>query len=156
MPETTSAPPLGGFAALLERALGPLVDPHTPGFLEMMAEDAVMEFPFAPPGTLRRLEGRAALRTHLERINGVVDFEYFSEPTVHYVEGRDVVILEFSCRGRASATGRAYDQDYISVLTLRDGKIVRYQDYWNPLTLLDAVGTPALEQTFSDPQEGGA
>jgi ketosteroid isomerase-like protein len=30
---------------------------------------------------------------------------------------------------------------YVVVLTLVDGLMAVYRDYWNPLTLLDAVGT---------------
>jgi ketosteroid isomerase-like protein len=37
-------------------------------------------------------------------------------------------------------TGVAYDQTYISVVTLRDGRIARYKDYWNPLVALAALG----------------
>ena len=32
-----------------------------------------------------------------------------------------------------TATGAPYEQSYVSVLTVRDGLIVRYRDYWNPL-----------------------
>ncbi|MBU6955963.1 nuclear transport factor 2 family protein, partial [Hahella sp. HN01] len=32
---------------------------------------------------------------------------------------------------------------YISVITVRDGMIERYVDYWNPLVALDALGNLA-------------
>jgi len=50
------------------------------------------------------------------------------------------VVFEFTCEGRAVSTGVAYDQTYISVVTLRNGRIARYKDYWNPLVTLAALG----------------
>jgi ketosteroid isomerase-like protein len=37
-------------------------------------------------------------------------------------------------------TGKPYDQRYISVIEHRDGKIVRYVDYWNPQIVAEALG----------------
>ena len=39
-------------------------------------------------------------------------------------------------RAQALITGEPYDQRYISVIRVRDGHIVHYKDYWNPLALL--------------------
>jgi ketosteroid isomerase-like protein len=50
------------------------------------------------------------------------------------------VIFEFSCSGEGVATGAPYNQLYVSVVTLRDGRIAHYRDYWNPLVVLTALG----------------
>ncbi|TYC52976.1 hypothetical protein FMN50_15435 [Rhodobacterales bacterium] len=50
------------------------------------------------------------------------------------------VVFEFSCQGQGIETGKPYDQDYISVVTLRDGRVCHYRDYWNPLVALHALG----------------
>ena len=47
--------------------------------------------------------------------------------------------IEFSCKGHSPQTGARYDQDYVSILELRDGRIARYRDYWNPLVALSAI-----------------
>ena len=52
----------------------------------------------------------------------------------------DGFVLETSCEGVATHTGKPYNQQYISVITLRDGHIVHYRDYWNPLVVLEAMG----------------
>ncbi len=31
------------------------------------------------------------------------------------------------------ATGHRYEQNYVVVITTKDGKIVNYRDYWNPI-----------------------
>jgi hypothetical protein len=52
----------------------------------------------------------------------------------------ETVIVEFSCTGEGVETGAPYDQVYISVVTLREGRIAHYRDYWNPLVVLTALG----------------
>ena len=132
--------PLPAFSALLRAALGDLLAPGTRRFTEMFAEDGVMEFPYAPPGGVRRLEGRQALAAYLPRVVEAVEIHRFSEPIVHRTQEPGVVILEFGCEGRGRQTGRPYDQRYVSVVALRDGHIVRYLDYWNPLEVLRTMG----------------
>ena len=153
MEDTNTTAEIGGFSAMLKKALGPLVDQQAKGFVEMMAEDAVMEFPYAPPGVVRKLVGRAALADHLQRIGGMIDFTGFSQPVVHRTENPEIVILEFTCDGTIPATGRPYQQHYISVITLRDGRIIHYLDYWNPLVVLDAMG--GTQPQHSSLQETG-
>jgi ketosteroid isomerase-like protein len=131
---------LGGFAAMLREALGDRLDPAASSFVQMMAEDAVMEFPYAPPGGPRRLEGRAAMTAHLRGLAGVIEIHRMRDLVVHRTLDPDTRILEFGCEGRGVQTGRPYDQRYISVITLRAGRIARYVDYWNPLVVLETIG----------------
>ena len=137
-------PDLPAFSAMISRALGELLAPGADGFAAMMAEDGVMEFPFAPPGLPARLEGRDAVAAHLADLPALLSIERLREPEVHLARDGATAVLEFGCRGRAVATGRPYDQRYVSVITVRDGRIARYRDYWNPLVVLDALGDGAL------------
>lgn len=131
---------LSSFSSMLRQALGPLLDPRAEGFVEMMAPDGVMEFPYAPPGGVTRIEGRKALADYLAGFSEIVAVDRVTEPTVHLTQNPDVVILEFGCEGRGLKTGQPYNQRYISVITVKEGRIVRYVDYWNPLIGLAAVG----------------
>ncbi|HDR9881364.1 TPA: nuclear transport factor 2 family protein [Burkholderia cenocepacia] len=121
------------FAGMLKAALGDIVDPAAVDFLDLMAEDAVMEFPFALPGGPQKVEGRAQLEAYLRPLDGLLAIESHTGPTVHRSTNPNVVILEFSVKGRVVSNGLLYDQTYISVLTLKDGKIANFRDYWNPL-----------------------
>jgi uncharacterized protein len=119
------------FSKLLRAGLGSrLRDVGT--YFDMVADDAVLEFPYAPPGFPKLIEGKPAIRRHIEGLQHSYAFESFSEP-VAYPSGTDTVILEFSCVGKNVQTGAPYNQDYISVIKLRDGLIAHYRDYWNPL-----------------------
>jgi uncharacterized protein len=126
------------FGDLLKGALGPALV-AADEFLDLFAEDVVFEFPYAPEGLAKRLDGRDRLAAHLARLGPLLQFDRF-DLDASYVCG-DTVVFEFTCEGRGVTTGVAYDQTYISVVTLRDGRITRYKDYWNPLVALAALGS---------------
>jgi len=119
-------------AALCDRVL------ESENFLDLFADDAVLEYPFAPEGTPERLEGKAAIARHALRLAPLLEFGEMTLGAVY--NSGDTVIFESSCQGRGVEAGVPYNQDYISVITLRGGRIVRYQDYWNPLVLISAMG----------------
>jgi len=104
----------------------------------MLAEDAVMEFPYALPGSIKRLNGKANIAKYMEQVSGRLQIERFAPPVIHPTP--DGFVLETSCEGVATHTGKPYNQRYISVITLRDGHIARYRDYWNPMVALEAMG----------------
>lgn len=139
------------FSAMLRRALGDRIDKDAGSFTDMMAEHAVMEFPYAPPGLPVRLDGRHAVARHLERAAGLVAFDRMGEPTVHPSTDPDVVVIEFDGFGHGVATGEPYDQRYISVIRTENGQIVHYRDYWNPIIVLRATRGAA----FVDALVGG-
>lgn len=125
------------FDALLRAALGPRLSPAD-DLLGLFTEDVVFEFPYAPEGLPRCLEGQDALAGHLETLGPLITFGPMLLGDVH-TDG-ETVIFEFSCTGSGVRTGAPYDQAYISVVTLREGRIARYRDYWNPLVVLSALG----------------
>jgi len=45
------------------------------------------------------------------------------ELAVHHDAAKGVVVLEYASEGHVVGTGRPYSNRYISVLTLRDGKV---------------------------------
>ncbi len=130
------------FDELLRIGLGDELAPGATTFLGMIAEDAVMEFPYAPSGFPRVFSGRSEIQRHLDNLKGLLRIDRFTAPKIHRTN--DGFVLEFSCTGQASQTGYRYDQDFISVITLHNGRISRYRDYWNPLIVLEAI-TPKTE-----------
>jgi uncharacterized protein len=129
------------FSAMLRQALGTRLATDADNFVEMFAQEGVMEFPFAPPGVTARLVGRPAIAAHLQSLSGDIAFDHMSDPIVHRTHSLDIFVLEFMGFGHGLKTGAPYEQTYISVIELRDGHIIRYRDYWNPLVLLKTLGT---------------
>jgi ketosteroid isomerase-like protein len=133
-------------ATVMRDALGDRVDPAAEGFVDMMSEDFVMEFPFARPGMQRKIEGKTAVLTYLVTVMQGVSVDSVSDVVVHDTADPDVVIVEFEGHGRALKTGEPYDQRYVSVIRTRDGKIVHYKDYWDPIQGLKAqMGSAAVD-----------
>ncbi len=128
------------FADFLKDALGKRLNSEADSFIEMMAEDCIMEFPFAPANGVQAIHGRENLANYLGEASKLLTVTSFSRPTVHATGDPDVVILEFTCNGKALQTDKPYNQRYISVITLKDGEIVHYSDYWNPIVVMEALG----------------
>lgn len=139
---------LSSFTNFLKASLGPLIDASALTFIDMVAPDVIFEFPFAPAGLVTRIDGRAALTAHLQRFGTVLQIDGIEPGAVHTTGDENVRILEFSCVGKGLESGRPYNQRYISVITVRDGLIARYVDYWNPLVVLDAIGKDGAVTQF--------
>lgn len=140
---TASPDKMASFAALLRAALGDNLVPTANSFVEMMAEDGVMEFPYITANEPMRLHGREAVRQHLESLAGLIEIDSFHDLIVHPSQTPGVFILQMQCTGTAVTTGLPYNQRYISVITVAGGHIVNYLDYWNPLVVAAALGETA-------------
>ena len=128
------------FPVMLRRVLGDRLKPGIETFPDdFFAPDAVLEYPFAPPGLETTFTGKEAIIANFLRVRQYLALESFSDANA--IESRDpnTVVLEANGTGRSLVTKERYDQRYISVITVRDGLIVLYRDYWNPLNVIQAV-----------------
>ena len=145
MPEDQTS--FESFSDLLRCALGRALTPAET-FLDMFTDDILFEFPYAPDGLPTRVVGHKALSDHLAKISPLLEFGLLHLDAVH--PSGATVVFEFHCWGRGRHNDLPYDQSYISVVTLRDGKIARYRDYWNPTIVLSALGgTDAAAVAFA-------
>lgn len=147
------------FLTMMKDALGDRIDPSATNFLDMMAEDFVMEFPYARPGMKPRIEGLANVLPYLATVAQSVSVDTLDNITVHETGDPEVVIIEFEAHGRALKVGEPYEQRYISVIRTRGGKMVHYKDYWNPIQGLKAqLGSAAVEAFIlgDAPEQGDA
>ncbi|MFD2416850.1 nuclear transport factor 2 family protein [Amycolatopsis pigmentata] len=120
---------------VIDKALELLLAKDMSGFADLWAADGTMEFPFAPPGWPTRLDGREAVREYLRGYPDVFDVKGVVEQTVHETTDPEVIIAEVEVEGVEIPTGKSYRRRYISVITVRDGHIAAYRDYWSPLGL---------------------
>lgn len=109
------------------------------GWCDLFHPDGVLEFPYAPPGWNTRFEGREAIWEHMRKFPENLTIS-FSEVTFHETADPDLAIGEFHGDGTGTVSSGKLAQDYISVLWIKDGQIVRYRDFWNPLRHLEALG----------------
>ncbi|MCK9899351.1 phzA/B-like protein [Parafrankia colletiae] len=117
----------------------------------LLAEDAVVETPFAAPGHPRRFDGReeflafaAAGRSSLP-----VRFEECRELAIHETTDPQVIIVEYELAGTVTTTGRHASAPFIGVLRVRGGLITVWREYQHTLAIAHALGqVPALLATM--------
>ena len=131
-------------AAVFRHSLDLLLAHDMHGYLDLWHDDAVTEFPFAPPGSPRRLDGITAITAHLIDYPRIIRLAEVAVVALHETADPHVVIAEFNASGTVVATGKPYQMSYIVVLTVTNGKIAHYRDYWNPTVALAALGADML------------
>lgn len=71
----------------------------------------------------------------------VADIANFAVLPAHFVEGGDTVVVEGRYRGTMKATGRSVDAQFAHLWQLREGKVVRFQQYTDTKQWADAAGS---------------
>ena len=60
--------------------------------------------------------------------------------------------MEFRSETQIKATGKSYNNTHARLFILCDGRIIEYKEYYNPLILLKAFGSPeTLRKSFGTP-----
>ncbi|HML54803.1 MAG TPA: nuclear transport factor 2 family protein [Solidesulfovibrio magneticus] len=130
--------PVENLARLLRLHLGDALAPAE-RFSDMFTPDGVLEFPYAPEGFPARLEGRREIASHARMVSELLSIGEMLDAEALVNQEGTRAMLEFRGEGLARATGKPYRQRYVSVITLRDGRIALYRDYWNPLVVIAAM-----------------
>ena len=132
---------LAPFFRIINEGLSGLVDGEH--FFDTIAADAVFEYVISVPGYPRRIVGRDAVAELYSGYGETMVLHGSDELAVHRDREASVVVLEYAVHGRAVRTGHAYDNHFVSVITIKDRKIIHWRDYLDPVAVFDAVGWPA-------------
>ncbi|GAA4236507.1 hypothetical protein GCM10022254_46300 [Actinomadura meridiana] len=100
-------------------------------FGDLLADDAVVEMPFAPPGRPSRIEGRDRFVAFAAQRRAAlpVRFEEVRDVVIHDTADPEVIVVEYELAGTVTTTGRRAAAPFIGVLRVRDGKIARWREY---------------------------
>ncbi|MES2939393.1 MAG: nuclear transport factor 2 family protein [Pseudomonadota bacterium] len=88
-------------------------------------------FPFAGP-----FHGRNGMLDYFKGLKEALDIQEFVE--VEFIGHEDRVIVFGTEKGVVKPTGGAYRYDWTHVFTMRDGKVVKYRDYYDTAAVLRA------------------
>jgi hypothetical protein len=69
----------------------------------------------------------------------VADVENFSLRSPRFTDAGDTVLVEGRFQGKMKATGKPVDAQFAHVWQLRDGKVVRFQQYTDTKQWADAI-----------------
>jgi uncharacterized protein len=110
---------------------------------DLFAADGVLAWPFRMPGQPAEVRGRDAIRAHLTAMLGPMR-ELLAvesvEGTIHETDDPEVVMLQLVQHGQSRAAKAPYQLSALAVIRVRDGEIVRYDDYVNPIGLATLFG----------------
>ncbi len=114
-------------------------------FADLFDEDGILEYPFALPGQPRELSGRDAIRDYFGAASGSRQlFEMDGvDALVRETDDPEVVVVEIEHHGRSRITGAAYRFRALGVIRVREGRIVSYQDYMDPIATARLLGRTA-------------
>ncbi|MBC6434614.1 nuclear transport factor 2 family protein [Nostoc sp. HG1] len=119
-----------------------LISTDIPAWLELFAENATVEFPYAAAiGSAQKLEGKTAIYNHMKDVPAKMQNLTFTNIRAHQTLNPNVLFGEVHGEATIVATGRHYQQDYVMQLETKEGKIIHYREYWNPIPALEAWGS---------------
>lgn len=134
------------FFRVIEEGLAGLVDGGH--FFDLLADDVVFEFIITVPDYPRLVTGRDKLIELYRGYQSTFFLDRCFDLRVHRADD-STVTLEYASEGKVVRTGRPYGNRYISVVTIKDRKIVHWRDYLDPLRVfaaLEGVGDAGTDQ----------
>jgi len=111
-------------------------------FADLFAEDGVLAYPFGLPGHPAELRGRDAIRAFFADRGRAREMFVMDgvEALIRETDDPEVVVAEISHHGWSKAADAPYRHLALGVIRVRDGQIVRYDDYMDPIALARLLG----------------
>jgi hypothetical protein len=104
---------------------------------DLYAEDSAIDIPFGrEPGKPLRFEGREGPDGHRTRFRTFLPASRITGVdlvALHETADPEVIVLEYDYHATAVPTGRAFTNNSVMVMRIRDGLIAHSRDYSNPL-----------------------
>jgi ketosteroid isomerase-like protein len=128
---------LDPFFRIIEEGLHGLVDGDH--FFDLLADDVVFDFIITVPDYPRHVVGRDNLIELYRGYGSTFSLDRCGDLRVHRSDSTSTVVLEYASEGKVVTTGHPYGNNYISVITLKDRKVLYWRDYLDPLRVLAAL-----------------
>jgi len=112
-------------------------------YFDLLADDVVFEYVISVPGYPRRVEGRQNIIDLYSGYDNVFAVRSCDNLYVYRDPVASVVVLEYEVHGESVQTGKPYDNRFVSIVTISDGKVTRWRDYLDPVAVFEATGWPA-------------
>jgi ketosteroid isomerase-like protein len=108
-------------------------------YFDTITVDAVFEFRYRFPGYPTKVVGREALMNLYSGYGAGMTLHSAGALVVNISQTPGVVILEYNVQGNAVGSGKLYENRFISVVTVKDRKIVGWRDYMDSLAAMSAL-----------------
>jgi len=130
----------GPFFRIIREGLQGLADGED--YFDLLADDVVFEYVISVPGYPKRVEGRQNIIDLYSGYDSFMTVLGADNLHVYRDSAASVVVLEYEVHGESVQTGRPYDNRFVSIVTIRNGKVTRWRDYLDPVAVFDASGWP--------------
>ena len=120
----------GPFFHIIRQGLDGLVEGED--YYDLLADDVVFNYVISVPGYPRHVEGRQSI---IDLYRGYDDYmKVHSADSLQIYRDIDasVVVLEYQVHGESVQTGRPYNNHFVSIITVKNHKVVRWRDYLTP------------------------
>lgn len=79
------------------------------------------------------------VRSAAYEVIGIIDIREIPKLKTYPTDDPNVAIAEWSVAGSVVGNGNPYNMSYATFITFRDGLIINYREYWNPMAFLAAM-----------------
>lgn len=109
-------------------------------WLELWDQNGVQDMPYSPPGFPKRVEGKVAIAKHYSTLPTNVGRMVFLDLVIYPMVDQNTLFAEFRGEIEVLATGKPYNNTYAGLFQFRNGKILLYREYYNPMVFTEAWG----------------
>lgn len=132
--------PLTGPREAFERFRQRLLTGSSAGLdTSLLADDAVVEMPFAPPGVPRRVEGREAFAAwaapRRKALAGRLHFTAVRDVVVHETADPELAVVEYTVEAVREPDGLRAAAPFAVVVRVRDGRVALWREYQDPAAM---------------------
>lgn len=108
---------------------------------ELWHSDGILEFPFAPDSAPTTVKGKADIKKILGEDLADRSHVAFPHLNIQPMLDPEGVVAEFSSDMEVASSGASYANQYIALAKVKDGRLLLFREYFNPLVDLSA-GNP--------------
>ena len=131
----------GPFFHIIREGLKGLADGED--YFDLLADQVVFEYVISVPGYPKRVEGRQEIIDLYSDYDSFLAVRSADNLRVYRDPVASVVVLEYEVHGESVQTGNPYDNRFVSIITIGEGKVTRWRDYLDPVAVFEATGWPA-------------
>jgi hypothetical protein len=125
--------------AVVQRFMDAMAGLDIEAMLAESADDILVQLPAAPPGLPREAVGKAEFTGFLAGVSTLWTSFSLIRCAVHPLADQpDRAVAEYASDS-VNSDGSPYRNTYLSIATVRDGKLVNFQEFFDPTPVIHSV-----------------
>ena len=110
---------------------------------EMWTEDAILEFPFAPRGFPRKVQGAAAIDKYFRDALAAVTPIAYPNRVVTPLADPDACVIEFDSQLTVGDDPTVRENSYITIVRVRDDRIAHFKEHYDSVKRVEGFPSAA-------------